>query len=314
MKRLWKEILATCFLVFIMPWLTFSFMTRPKTQQNINTTVFAEEENITVNVWTGDGVETMLLSDYLTGVLLQEIPASFHMEAKMAQAVVARTYTLRSVQTKNKHPMNGICTDSTCCQAYCSPEMYIAKGGSQSAVQEARKAVEQTNGVVLTYAGELIDATYFSCSGGQTEDAVAVWGNDIPYLQSVDSPGEENAGHYEDAIVFTKEQFQSSLGRKLSGDPATWFGTTLYTRGGGVAYMDIGGKTYEGVTLRSIFGLRSTSFSVEIKDGDIVITSKGYGHRVGMSQYGADAMAESGKGWREILLHYYTDIEIVMLS
>lgn len=314
MKKFGKEILISLFLVVVMPWLTFSILAKPKENHDIATTVSPVKENITVNVWQDDHVENMLLSEYLTGVLLQEIPANFHMEAKMAQAVVARTYTLRGMAVKNKHPMNGICTDSACCQAYCSPEDYLARGGSENAVREAREAVERTNGMVLTYAGELIDATYFSCSGGQTEDAVAVWGNEIPYLQSVDSPGEENADHYSDEVIYTSKAFQSAIGRKLTGTPDTWFGETLYTRGGGVAKMEIGGNTYDGVTLRSMLGLRSTVFTVSVNGDEIIFSSKGFGHRVGMSQYGADAMAESGKSWQEILLHYYTGTEIEMLS
>ena len=315
MKKYWKEILTAFALVTVIPWLTFGLLTREKPQNDtLHTTARTATENKKINVWHDDKMETMELSAYLTGVLLQEIPGNFHMEAKMAQAVVARTYTLRSVAVKNKHPMNGICTDSACCQAYCSPEAYLARGGSEDVVAQAREAVEKTDGMVLTYGGELIDATYFSCSGGQTEDAVAVWGNNIPYLQSVDSPGEENADHYTDEIIFTPEQFQTAIGRKLTGSPASWFGETLYTRGGGVAYMTVGGKTYDGVTLRSILGLRSTAFSVKVDNQNITFTSKGFGHRVGMSQYGADAMAESGKSWQEILLHYYTGTQISTLS
>lgn len=312
MKHFWKEIVVALFLVLVMPWLTYAMLSRPAEQTQQDTTAYTivpETEN--VNVWMEDRVQSMPLSDYLTGVLLCEIPGSFHMEAKKAQAVVARTYTLRTVSSKDKHPEQSVCTDSACCQGYRSPEEYIALGGTQKVIDQAAQAVSATRGTVLTYEGELIDATYFSCSGGQTEDAVAVWGSDVPYLQSVESPGEEAASHYTDEVSFTPEQLQQALGVQLSGKPESWIGDVTYTRGGGVDTMTIGGKAYSGTTLRSALGLRSTAFTVEIKDDLVIFTTKGFGHRVGMSQYGADAMAETGKTWQEILLHYYTDTEIV---
>ena len=96
---------------------------------------------------------------------------------------------------------------------------------------------------MLTYDGALIEATYFSCSGGRTEDAVAVWGTDVPYLRSTDSPGEEKATHYMDTVTFSAEEFQNLLGADLSGLPGSWFGEITYTDGGGVDTIDIGGET-----------------------------------------------------------------------
>lgn len=267
------------------------------------TTVCTDEP--TIHVLTEDGLKEMALNEYLVGVLLCEIPGSFHMEAQKTQAVVARTYALRTVSYKGKHDSNAICTDPGCCQGYRDPVEYLSEGGQSSRVDLARFAVMETNGQVLTYQGVLIDATYFSCSGGQTEDALAVWGEDIPYLQSVSSPGEENAEHYWDSVRMTVEEFQKALGASLSGTPNSWFGKIAYTKGGGVAHMWIGGKKYEGIKLRSLLGLRSTAFSITISDNIIVITTRGFGHRVGMSQYGAQAMAQSGKEYGEILAHYY---------
>ena len=254
-------------------------------------------------LWKGS-VWDMELSDYLTGVLLGELPGSFHMEAKKAQAVVARTYALRTVASNDKHP-GSVCTDSTCCQAYIHPDDYMASGGDHTVLAQAQQAVKETEKLVLTYQGNLIEATFFSCSGGRTEDAVAVWGTDVPYLQGVDSPGEEIAAHYSDRKVFTPKQFCDTLGIRLVGDPNTWFGKMEYTQGGGVSSMIIGGKAYQGTFLRAALGLRSTAFSVTVENNRIVFTTKGYGHRVGMSQYGAQAMAISGSDFTEILCHYY---------
>ena len=169
-----------------------------------------------------------------------------------------------------------------------------------------RNAANQTAGQILTYGDAPIEATYFSCSGGRTEDAVAVWGTEFSYLKSVESPGEEEAAHYRDEQRFSGETFSDKLGLSLTGDPAGWFGKTTYTAGGGVDTMQIGGATFRGTELRSRLGLRSTAFSIATEDGQIVITTKGFGHRVGMSQYGANAMASDGYSYQQILEHYYS--------
>ena len=256
----------------------------------------------------------MELSDYLTGVILAEMPASFEAEALKAQVVVARTYTVRAMTRGSKHEEGAVCTNSACCQGYISEQDYIAKGGTEEKIEKMRSAVEDTADLVLTYEGNLIEATYFSCSGGSTEDAVAVWGTNVPYLQAVESPGEEQATHYTDSVTFTAQEFAEALSMELTGDPATWFGKASYTAGGGVETIEIGGIGFSGTALRSTLGLRSTAFSIATEGNRIIITTKGYGHRVGMSQYGADAMALSGCSYLEILCYYYTGVEVVALS
>ncbi len=252
-----------------------------------------------------DGTLTQMpLEEYITCVVLREMPASFEPEALKAQAVVARTYALRR-SGGNKHPGGGICTKSSCCQGFRTEDDYLAAGGKPEDVQKIRAAVEATQGLVLTYGGKLIDATYFSCSGGYTEDAAAVWGTDVPYLQSIQSPGEEHASHFTDTVTFTAAEFSKALGRTLKGKPDTWFGTLIRTEGGGVESLEISGVTYQGTALRKLLDLRSTAFTISVSGQTVTVTTKGYGHRVGMSQYGADAMAASGSDFREILAHYY---------
>lgn len=254
------------------------------------------------------------LDSYLVGVLLAEMPASFHEEALKAQAVVARTYTQKAEQTGGKHGTGAVCTDPGCCQGYLSPLDYQGKGGTLEAIAKVRQAVEATSGQVLTYQGELIEATYFSCSGGRTEQAVAVWGTDYPYLQSVESPGEEAAAHYADTMCFSPEELASALGREPEGDLDTWFGEPVLTPGGGIATLSIGNTTYTGPQLRSLLGLPSTAFTVEVREEEICFHTSGYGHRVGMSQYGANAMAEQGQAFPQILAHYYPGTELACLS
>ncbi len=315
MKNGWKELVLAFVLAWGMPWVIMAVaevvvrddtvlaqgddraqlsaapaVTRPSTQQIIS-------------VWDGAAVVQMPLNDYLTGVLLCEMPGTFHPEAKKAQAVVARTYALRRLGGSNKHP-GVVCTDSNCCQGYLDPEAF----SDRELAHVAKSVVEATEGQVLVYDGELIDATYFSCSGGMTEDAVAVWGSDVPYLQAVASPGEEIAQHYTDTVFFSRAQLEARLGVKLRGEK--YVGAATYTEGGGVASLSVGGQTFRGTELRSLLGLRSTAFDMDVTADGITFTTKGYGHRVGMSQYGAQAMALQGSTYEQILAHYYQGTEL----
>lgn len=311
MKNCWKELLLAVVMAWGMPWVVIAAAeaagpqqpTVPAEQTQPTETQAALQETRppqTIQLWKNGQLQELELTEYLTGVLISEMPGSFHQEAKKAQAIVARTYTLRRIGGTDKHP-GAVCTESSCCQGFIDPQTF----GDQQTVALARQAVEATGNLVLTYGGELIDATYFSCSGGMTEDAVAVWGSDVPYLQSVASPGEEIAAHYTDTAVFTKTQLENALGVSLKGDPGSWIGRTIYTEGGGVASVVIGGKSFRGTELRSALGLRSTVFTAKAQDGCLAFTTKGYGHRVGMSQYGAQAMALNGSGYAQILAHYY---------
>lgn len=264
--------------------------------------------------WDDGTVSELEMDEYLTGVVLAEMPVSFETEALEAQSVVARTYTQKVYETGGKHGDGSVCTRPVCCQGYISPGDYLSRGGTEEGLEKVRAAVAATSGYVLTYEGELIEATYFSCSGGSTEDAAAVWGTDFPYLRAVSSPGEEKAAHYTDTVCFTAEEFQKALGVSLNGVPGSWFRDVTYTDGGGIDTMVIGGTSYTGTYLRSLLGLRSTAFSVSAAEDTITITTRGYGHRVGMSQYGADAMAVTGSSCAEILAHYYPGTTLTRLD
>ncbi len=279
--------------------------TTPTGQISIEQTEDPTTPKDPILVLRDDGtVLEMDMNAYLTGVLLGEMPTNFDEEALKAQAVVARTYAQKRSVTGQKHS-GAVCTDAACCQGYRDIDDYLLNGGTQDGVKKVTAAVKSTQMQVLTYNGALIEATYFSCSGGRTEDALAVWGTDIPYLQAVDSPGEENATHYTDSVKFTAEEFASKLGISPQGSPITWLGHITYTQGGGVDTMVIAGNVYRGTTLRQKLGLRSTAFSMLAVGNHIHVMTKGFGHRVGMSQYGAEAMAVSGSTYQEILAHYY---------
>ena len=263
-----------------------------------------------ISVLQGEEIVKMPLDNYLVSVVLSEMPAKFSEEALKAQAVVARTYALRHEEKGKKHKPAAVCVNSGCCQGYISETDYLAKGGKAKNVEKIKKAVESTKDMVLLYEGKYIDATYFSCSGGMTEDAVAVWGSDVPYLQSTESPGEEIAKHYTDTVQFSAEEFRKKIGISGGKDSAVRVEDIQYTDGGGIESLKVCGMTLKGTEFRRLLGLRSTAFTITVLGETVTITTKGYGHRVGMSQYGAQAMALEGKSFEEILLHYYAGVTL----
>lgn len=261
-------------------------------------------------------VTALSMEDYLTGVLLSEMPADFETEARKAQAVAQGRLPVGSI-LQPKHENADVCAEASCCQAWTSQERLRQKyGASFDAVwSAAREAVRQTAGEVLTYDGQLIDAVYFSCSGGATEAAVAVWGTDVPYLQAVESPGEEAAPRFSSRAVFSPEEFSQRLMQEnpdvqLSGSPDAWLGETTRSAGGGAATCSIGGVSFSGTQLRRMFGLNSTRLTLSYQDGDFVFDVTGFGHRVGMSQYGAQTMARLGFSYQTILQYYYQEAEV----
>ena len=266
-----------------------------------------------INVLVDGQMQQMDLEEYVLGVVLSEMPASFEMEALKAQAVAARTYAIKTCSDRKKHD-GAVCDNHSCCQGYMTNEDYLQRGWKETYVERVRSAVAETAGQILTYDGKPIRATYFSCSGGNTESAIAVWGRDYPYLQSVESPGEEETVYYTDSKRFTLEEFQEKLGITLEGEPGTWFGDITYTTGGGIDTMQIGGVDYRGTTLRSLLGLRSTVFYVVVDQESVMFETHGYGHRVGMSQYGADAMALEGFSYDQILAHYYRGTQLAWVE
>ena len=311
MKQLTKDILVSAFLGFALPgmFLCYGAKVRRSIPHPVETTA---PVSVPVRILDLEGnVSEGEMEHYLVGVLLREMPAFFEEEALKAQAVVARTYARKAWETGGKHDDGSVCTDPSCCQGYCTEEEYYLQGGREENVEKIRSAVCATAGQVLTYEGKLIEATYFSCSGGRTEDAAAVWGTDFPYLRAVDSPGEEEAAYYRSEMTVPKSEIEEKLGITLDREVID---EIIYTEGGGVDTVCIGGEYFTGVEVRSLLGLRSTAFSLQEAGDNIVITTKGFGHRVGMSQYGADAMAVAGSTYEEILAHYYPGTELLMME
>lgn len=267
------------------------------------------DHSFNLPVLLGDGVDSMTLHNYLVGALVGEMPLSFDVEALKAQAIACRTYALRQYAGR-KHDPAAVCTASDCCECWKD-----ADGIEEAYRQKAEQAVSETDGLVLTYDGTLIEATFFSCSGGSTEAAADVWGNEFPYLQSVRSPGEESAPRFAGEVSVSFEQLRQKLQAEDSNftmpDKLTTESFSLtHTQGGGVKTVQLGGVVYTGKTFRKLFGLNSTNFEIAVNDQKITFTTVGYGHRVGMSQYGAQAMAADGANCETILLHYYTGVTL----
>lgn len=278
-----------------------------------------EDGRTTVRVAMEDGeVTEMTMSDYLWCVTAAEMPASFEAEALKAQVVTARTYTVWKMAVgEPNHPDADVCTDINCCQAFLSREQAAATWGESAAfyTEKISAAVSDTDGQIITYEGQPIQAVFFSSAAGRTEDAVAVWGNSVPYLVGVDSPEGDDVPNYHTEVTLTAEEFRETFlasypGADLSGSPSGWFRNATATASGRVASVDVGGVTVKGTELRSLFSLRSASFTVETGENSVTFQVTGYGHGVGMSQYGANALAQQGMTYEEILKWYYTGVEV----
>ena len=294
------------FLLVVIPGFVFSRMSKwPEPQTSAENATQSERGQQFLTVLSDGKLIQMELEEYVQCVLLGEIPPDFETETLKAQAIATRTYTLKNMQKEQKHEAGVLCADSNCCQAFCMPTEYLLKGGSEVYIRRIRDAVRQTSGVVLLYNGDLIEATYFSASGGRTEAAVEVWGKDVPYLQSVESFDEQDNRYDGQCVYLTPQEFLVKLNLPQYYADHITCTDTLYTSGNGVASITVCGKEYTGKKVRELLELPSTIFKITVEEDFVCITTNGNGHRVGMSQYGADAMATQGKTYSEILAHYY---------
>ena len=274
------------------------------------------DRDVTLTIQDGDTTEQMTLERYLTGVVRGEMPASLELEALRAQAAAERSYVYYQLAAgrKDAHPDADFCTDHTCCSAYLSETAAREKWGGDFAPWNTRveQAVSDTDGQVVLYNGRPILAVFHSSSAGRTAAAGDVWSGDLPYLVSVDSPeGEETVPNYYSTVTFTAAEANEKLlaahpELKLSGTPDRWFGAAAENGSGRVETVSVGGTDIEGTELRRVFGLRSAGCNEAADSESVTFRVTGYGHGVGMSQYGANQLAREGKTWQEILEWYYT--------
>ena len=269
-------------------------------------------------------IEELQIDEYLYGVVSAEMPANYEEEALKAQAVAARTYTIYQIlNSKGKHRDADICDDSTCCQAWISKENRKQKWSEEDREKNWNKivsAVNSTAGQIITYNNEAINAFFHSNSGGKTELASNVWigGKDFPYLQSVETSGEEEYTQYSSEVIISKTDLLEKLKQeypeiKINFEESECIKILDYTQSGRVKTVKFGNTEIAGTKVRSILGLKSTNFSIKLDGENVIFSVKGYGHGVGMSQTGADSMAKAGSGYEEILKYFYTGVEITTI-
>lgn len=263
-----------------------------------NNTTNSSVSEITVYRSNGS-VINLNMTDYLIGVVSSEMPASFNLEALKAQSVLARTYALKAKQTGKK------LTDTVSTQSYIDIDQMKNKWGNSfnTYYNKIKNAVENTNGEYLSYNGNYIEALYHSTNNGKTESSLDVFGNYYPYLISVSSEYDKNASSYLRTISMPLDTISNKLGLSLNNDSV--ISILSYTDGGNIKEININGNNFSGKKVRELLDLRSADFDIGISDNNANITTRGYGHGVGMSQYGANGMANAGYSYKDILAHYY---------
>ena len=271
-----------------------------------------------ITLYTNGEVTTLPLDEYLAGVVAAEIPMTFPEEAIKAQVVAARTYTMNRASLTPSTEHNGamVCSNPSHCKAYTPIATAAASWGkNQNNYQnKIKNAIAETDGELLLYGGKPISAVFFAISSGKTERAADVWGTDVPYLQSVESEAELKLDGAVETVEFPADEFKNKFIAKypsasFGDDPSTWFNQITRSDAGGVMTLTVGGVSIKGTALRSLFSLRSTNFSVKCTSDTITFETRGYGHCVGLSQYGAKCLAEDGKDYREILSWYYKGVD-----
>ncbi|PFA68205.1 stage II sporulation protein D [Bacillus sp. AFS015802] len=259
-----------------------------------------------------DLIEKLPLEQYVVGVVAGEMPADFEKEALKAQALAARTYIVNQLLSDDASvPKGADVTDTVSHQVYKNQKELATLWGADYdwKIKKISEAVLATKGKVLTYDDKPITAAFFSTSNGYTENSEAYWKDDIPYLRSVESPWDSASPKFEDQKIIPIKEFEQKLGVTLPKDGSV--GTiTSRTEGKRVASVEINGKGFSGREIREKLELRSSDFTWYKKDDHIVIATKGFGHGVGMSQYGANGMAKEGKNYQDIVTHYYKDVKI----
>lgn len=327
MKRFAVLCLAIWSLIFIIPLFTVSGKNREIPELPIPTAEAEQraktDSEVEVSLNYNGSVIKLPLNEYLEGVVAAEMPALFPEEALKAQAVAARTYTMKKLAAAPATVHNGaaVCDKPSHCKAYAPLASHASawSGKTEEYTQKIKNAVAETDGEILLYNNEPITAVFHSTSSGKTENAKDVWGGDVPYLVSVESKGEEDSPRYKDEKSVTYDEFKTLFSKAhpnavFAENPENWFTSVSRSSAGGIKTISVAGVSVKGSELRSLLSLNSTNFTIAVRDGKITFSSRGYGHGVGMSQYGARAMALSGKNYEEILKSYYTGVTLGKIS
>ena len=269
-------------------------------------------------------VEELNIDEYLYGVIASEMPVSFEIEALKAQAIVARTYTIyQMINNPTKHENADICDSYACCQAWITKDERFEKWNANEAEANWQKildAVNSTKGKIITYSGQPINAFFHANSGGVTESSLNIWsGIDYPYLKPVETAGEQGYTQYSSEVIISKGDLAKNIKEKypdfeIDYTQENCIQVLEYTTSGRIKTIKIGNKELAGTEVRTLLGLKSTNFTFAVNGDTVIFSVIGYGHGVGMSQTGADALAKTGIGCEEIIKHFYTDVEIIEVN
>lgn len=309
-------------IIIISVFFSFNISEENKEEKTLNL-----PEKIKVFLADNNEIREVNFEEYLVCVVSAEVPASFHEEAIKAQAVAARTYIYNKYKKFTENPSLApdehkdavVCTDSTHCCAYYSKEKLQEIHGDEWMKNYYDKIVEcvrSTEGEIILYEGEPIAASFHASSGGcRTENSGDVWSTDLPYLVSVESPGEDKRDGYTTTVSMTCDEFKKKIDEKyadanLTEDRNKWIGDISYTQGNSIDEIKIGDTYIKGTQMRSLFGLKSACFEINMLDDTVTFSVHGSGHGVGMSQHGANIMANDGKSYIDILKWYYTGVEV----
>ena len=317
MKKVMFYILFVIFLIIVLP-IVFTKKFETEEVSKTNPYDYGDYSKISLlHVQTG-AIEELTLDEYLYGVVASEMPASFEVEALKAQSVVARTYTIYQMKNSDKHKEADLCDSSLCCQAWMTKENRFSRWEDDKENEywnKIVKAVNDTKGKIIFYNDEPINALFHSNSGGITELGINVWGGDYPYLQIVETAGEDAYTSFKSEVKISKDQLVEIMNSKYTDFSIDFYKDDFikinsYTNSKRVSKIKIGNKELTGVEARNLLGLKSTQFDFKIEGDDIFFSVIGYGHGVGFSQCGGDVLAKLGKSYEEIIKYYYKDVSI----
>lgn len=293
--------------VIVIPFIEAGENETTQSNRHENDSILELDSSFTIKVFrtASSQVEDVPLEVYVARVVASEMPADFEMEALKAQALAARTFLVKHLLQGSQAPENSHVKDTVEHQVYKNEDELRQLWGTDYSwkMKRIKQAVAETQGEIITYEGEPITAAFFSTSNGFTENSEDYWQNSIPYLRSVQSPWDEESPKFLNQKIVALDEVENKLGVDLSQQPI--FSDLTRTESNRVETVTIGDKTFTGREVREALGLHSSDFSIVKKDHYLIFTTKGYGHGIGMSQYGANGMAKEGKTYKEIVQYYY---------
>ncbi|MDD3023049.1 MAG: stage II sporulation protein D [Syntrophomonadaceae bacterium] len=310
--RSWRVKRKKYLLIIIPLIIAFCFFNIKSCEKNIS---IKQNPKIKLYLSKEKRVIELPLEEYITGTVAAEMPASFDLQALKAQAVAARSYTIKKILSEKAYPLGAdVADDINSCQAYISKEEYARRNPQnyEPLWDKVRQAVEETAGQIMVYKGEVIDALYHSTCGGSTESAADAWGQDVSYLRSVKCSYCQESNKYQTCQVFSQHDLRLIPG--VNTDKKTIIKISAKSATGRVKKLEINGITISGEKFRNALNLPSTNWEFKSEKDKLIINSRGYGHGLGLCQYGADGMAKAGENYRGILKHYYSNIDFYQLQ